>query len=80
MLLETIEGIAAALEADPKELLKAAGRVAGGDNFETQVLEELDELRREVREVKETIKRPKSEAARPCRSKRFGPHRHSPAV
>jgi transcriptional regulator with XRE-family HTH domain len=53
---EAIEQIAAALEADPAELLRAAGRSSAGPSFEDQVLERLDQLGREVREVKAAIK------------------------
>lgn len=52
---EAIERIAAALEADAGELLRAGGRAAGGQSFEEQVLERLDELGREVRQVKDAV-------------------------
>lgn len=57
---EVIERIAAALKVDAAELLKAAGRSAGGPSFEEQVLSRLDELGREVRQVKDAVsdKRP----------------------
>lgn len=59
---EAIERIAAALEADPGDLLKAAGRPAGGSSFEEQVLDRLDALGRDMREVKAAVspKRSKS--------------------
>lgn len=46
---ETIGRLAAVLEADPAELLTVAG-ISSADSFETRVLQELSELRREVRE------------------------------
>ena len=58
---EAIERIAAALEADAGELLRAAGRTAGGQSFEEQVLDRLDALSQDVRQVKDAMdgKRPK---------------------
>lgn len=50
-----IERIAKALDADTAELLQAAGRVGGGKSFERAVLERLDAIGRDVREVKEAI-------------------------
>ncbi len=52
---EAIERIAAALEADAADLLKAAGRPAGGPSFEEEVLDRLDELGRDMREVKAAV-------------------------
>lgn len=52
---EAIERVAGALEVDAAELLKAAGRSAGGKSFEEQILTRLDELGREVREVKDAL-------------------------
>jgi transcriptional regulator with XRE-family HTH domain len=52
---EAIERIAVALDADPDELLRSAGRVASGQSFEEQVLERLDALGREVRQVKDAV-------------------------
>lgn len=52
---EVITQIAQALDADPAELLRAAGRAAGGDSFEQVVLERLDAIGRDVREVKEAV-------------------------
>jgi transcriptional regulator with XRE-family HTH domain len=52
---EVIERIAVALTADPKILLQAAGRSAGGPSFEEQVLDQLDRLRRDMREVAQAI-------------------------
>lgn len=59
---ETIEGIAAALETDAGELLRAAGRTAGGKSFEEEVLNRLDALDQDMREVKDRVdgKRPTS--------------------
>jgi transcriptional regulator with XRE-family HTH domain len=52
---ETIERIAAALQADPQELLRAAGRYASGQSFEEAVLARLDALRRELRRVEGAV-------------------------
>lgn len=52
---EVIERIARALGADTAELLRAAGRVADGESFERAVLERLDAIGRDVREVKEAV-------------------------
>lgn len=59
---EAIERIAAALEAEGTDLLRAAGRPSGGPSFEEQVLDRLDALGRDVREVKAAVtsKRSKS--------------------
>jgi transcriptional regulator with XRE-family HTH domain len=59
---EVIERVAAALKVDGAELLRAAGRTAGGQSFEDEVLDLLDALGREVREVKDAVsgKRPES--------------------
>lgn len=54
---EVIERIAAALDADPDELLRAAGRAANGQSFEEAVLDRLDAIGRDVREVKEAVGR-----------------------
>ncbi len=48
---EIIERIAHALDADPAELLRAAGRYATGKTFEETVLARLDALTRDMREV-----------------------------
>jgi len=53
---EAIEHIAAALDADPNELLRAAGRASGGQSFEEEVLDRLDALSRDMRQVKEAVK------------------------
>jgi len=52
---EVIERIAKALDVEVSELLQAAGRVGGGESFERAVLERLDAIGRDVREVKEAI-------------------------
>lgn len=52
---EVIERIAKALEADVTQLLHAAGRGSGSGPFERAVLERLEEIGRDVREVKEAI-------------------------
>lgn len=59
---EAIEHIAAALGADPNELLRAAGRASGGQSFEEEVLNRLEALGRDMRQVKEAVngQRPKS--------------------
>jgi transcriptional regulator with XRE-family HTH domain len=59
---EVIESLATALEVDADELLRAAGRVAGSKSFEDAVMERLDDLGREVQEVRKAVlgDRPKS--------------------
>lgn len=52
---EIIERIGKALEADPAELLRAAGRYATGKTFEETVLARLDAIGRDVREVKAAV-------------------------
>lgn len=54
---EVIERIATALDADSDELLRAAGRVTDGPSFEEQVLDKLDAIGREMREVKQALDR-----------------------
>jgi transcriptional regulator with XRE-family HTH domain len=54
---EVIERIATALDADPDELLRAAGRATDGPSFEEQVLDKLDVIGRDVREVKQALSR-----------------------
>lgn len=54
---EVIERIAALLEADADELLRAAGRSAGGQSFEEAVLDKLDSIGQDVREVKNALDR-----------------------
>jgi transcriptional regulator with XRE-family HTH domain len=49
---EVIERIGLALDADPAELLRAAGRYATGKSFEEAVLARLDALSRDMRQVK----------------------------
>lgn len=52
---EVIERIGLALEADPNELLRAAGRYATGQTFEETVLARLDAIGRDVRAVKQAL-------------------------
>lgn len=52
---EIIERIGVALEADPAELLRAAGRYATGKTFEETVLARLDAIGRDMREVKAAV-------------------------
>lgn len=59
---EAIERIAAALDADPDELLQAAGRSASGQSFEEVVLKRLDAIGRDVREVKDAVARKRGDA------------------
>jgi transcriptional regulator with XRE-family HTH domain len=54
---EVIERIAKALDTDPGELLQAAGRIGAGQNFEQVVLERLEVMGRDVREVRRAIAR-----------------------
>jgi HTH-type transcriptional regulator, competence development regulator len=52
---EVIEQMAKALGADASELLQAAGRLGGGESFERAVLERLDAIGRDVREVRDAV-------------------------
>ena len=52
---EVIERMARALDADVAELLRAAGRLGGGESFERAVLERLDAIGRDVREVRNAV-------------------------
>ncbi|HEV7942437.1 MAG TPA: helix-turn-helix transcriptional regulator [Solirubrobacteraceae bacterium] len=52
---EIIERIAGALQTDPTDLLRAAGRLATGKTFEEAVLARLDAISRDVREVKKAL-------------------------
>jgi transcriptional regulator with XRE-family HTH domain len=52
---EVIERIADALNTNPAELLRAAGRMTSGKSFEEAVLARLDAIGRDVREVKQAI-------------------------
>ncbi len=54
---EVIERIAKALGADPGELLQAAGRIGDVQAFEQVVLERLEAMGREVREVRKAVAR-----------------------
>jgi transcriptional regulator with XRE-family HTH domain len=49
---ETIIRLAAALDADVRELLRAAGRQSSGKSFETAVLEQLATVQRELTVVR----------------------------
>lgn len=57
---EIIQRIAAALDADSAELLRAAGRYATGKTFEETVLARLDALGRDLREVKGDVREVKT--------------------
>jgi transcriptional regulator with XRE-family HTH domain len=61
---ETIERIAAALETDSAELLRAAGRVVSGQSFEEVVMKKLDTINRNVREVQGDIREVKEAVRR----------------
>jgi HTH-type transcriptional regulator, competence development regulator len=52
---EVIERMARALDANLGELLHAAGRAGGSVSFERAVLERLDAIGRDVREVKRAV-------------------------
>lgn len=52
---EIIERIAAALEVDHAELLRAAGRYTSGQTFEESVLARLDALSRDIRDIKHAV-------------------------
>lgn len=54
---EVIERIATALDGDPGEFLQAAGRVGDGQTFEQVVIERLDAMGRDLREVRKAIAR-----------------------
>jgi transcriptional regulator with XRE-family HTH domain len=54
---EVIERIATALGGDPGEFLQAAGRLGDGQAFEQVVLERLDAMGRDLREVRRAIAR-----------------------
>lgn len=52
---ETIEKLAAALDADAAELLRAAGRIAGESEFEQFVRVSLESISRDLGELKAAI-------------------------
>jgi transcriptional regulator with XRE-family HTH domain len=54
---EVIERIAVALDTDPGELLQAAGRIGDGQSFEQVVVERLDAMGGDLREVRKAIAR-----------------------
>jgi hypothetical protein len=56
---ESIEHIGQALDADPAELLRAAGRYATDTTFEDAVLAPLDAIGRYVREIKRALAQPR---------------------
>jgi|SRR5271166_3845814 len=60
---EIIERIGLALDADPAELLRAAGRYATGKTFEEAVLARLDALGRDLRQVKDDVREVKTTLA-----------------
>ncbi len=66
---EIIERIGLALEADPAELLRAAGRYATGRTFEEAVMARLDALTRDMRQVKGDVREVKTSliSGRPIR-------------
>lgn len=53
---EIIERIGIALDANPADLLRAAGRYATGMTFEEVVLARLDALNRDVRQMKDDLR------------------------
>jgi transcriptional regulator with XRE-family HTH domain len=53
---EIIERIGIALDIDPAELLRAAGRYATGTTFEETVLARLDALSHDLHEVKKDVR------------------------
>lgn len=61
---EVLLGIATALELDPRELLRVAGRQAAGATFETVVLDRLDRLTATIGELGEAIGRVEQALAR----------------
>jgi transcriptional regulator with XRE-family HTH domain len=52
---EIIERIGIALDANPADLLRAAGRYATGMTFEEMVLARLDALNRDMRQMKNDL-------------------------
>lgn len=52
---DVIEQMAKALDTDPVQLLRAAGRATVGESFEQAVLKRLDAIGRDVREVKDAV-------------------------
>jgi transcriptional regulator with XRE-family HTH domain len=63
---EIIERIGMALDVDPAELLRAAGRYATGRTFEETVLARLDALSRDLRQVKKDVGEVKAILADPA--------------
>jgi transcriptional regulator with XRE-family HTH domain len=60
---EIIERLGLALDADPAELLRAAGRYATGQTFEETVLARLDALNRDMRQVRGDVRAVKAALA-----------------
>ncbi len=54
---EIIERIAGALDADPSELLQAAGRSGSGQSFEEAVLDKLDAIDSDVKAIRQALDR-----------------------
>lgn len=54
---ESIERIAAALDIDADELLRAAGRSGGGQSFEETVLDKLNAIGSDVEAIKQALDR-----------------------
>jgi transcriptional regulator with XRE-family HTH domain len=52
---EAIERLAVALGADAGQLLRAAGRTSGGQSFEEGVLDRLDALGSDLRQIKAAV-------------------------
>jgi transcriptional regulator with XRE-family HTH domain len=52
---EVIERLASALDSPADELLHAAGRTGAGEAFEETVLEKLDALGKDIRDIKDEI-------------------------
>jgi transcriptional regulator with XRE-family HTH domain len=57
--------IAAVLEVDPRELLRAAGRQAAGATFEALVLDRFDKLSTDMNELREAVSRIEQATAQP---------------
>lgn len=54
---EVIERLATALGIEADELLQAAGRASSGQSFEKAVLDKLDAIGRDVKDVRQAVKR-----------------------
>jgi transcriptional regulator with XRE-family HTH domain len=62
---EIIGRIGLALDADPNELMRVAGRVATGKSFEEQVLARLEALAHDMRQIKGDVGAVKAALAGP---------------